>query len=213
MSLSTTYLVKTSNLEEFFEKIIQAQAPEKFTHKFLQNLGFKSTNDRLYLGILKSLGLLDDAGVPTQRYFDFLDRSQSKKIIAIALKEAYDDLFALNKEAYNMSIENIKNKLKSLTQGSKSDSVLTNMSRTFKALSDYADWDESIEKKAQPIQSKTEEKPQEVKLPKTENIGIPLPQTNGIGLHYNIQIHLPPSRDPAVYDAIFESLKKHILNG
>lgn len=112
-----------------------------------------------------------------------------------------------------MSIENIKNKLKSLTQGSKSDSVLTNMSRTFKALSDYADWDESIEKKAQPIQSKTEEKPQEVKLPKTENIGIPLPQTNGIGLHYNIQIHLPPSRDPAVYDAIFESLKKHILNG
>ena len=29
--------------------------------------------------------------------------------------------------------------------------------------------------------------------------------------HYNIQIHLPESRDQAVYDAIFKSLKKHLF--
>ncbi len=30
------------------------------------------------------------------------------------------------------------------------------------------------------------------------------------GLHYNIQIILPESRDPKVYDALFRSLKEHL---
>jgi hypothetical protein len=30
-------------------------------------------------------------------------------------------------------------------------------------------------------------------------------------LHYNIQIVLPESRDVAVFDAIFESLRRHLL--
>ena len=32
-----------------------------------------------------------------------------------------------------------------------------------------------------------------------------------MGLHYNIQIDLPATRDSAIYDAIFKSLKEHIL--
>ena len=31
------------------------------------------------------------------------------------------------------------------------------------------------------------------------------------GLHYNIQIILPESRDPKVYDALFRSLREHLL--
>jgi hypothetical protein len=30
-------------------------------------------------------------------------------------------------------------------------------------------------------------------------------------MHYNIQIHLPETRDITVYDAIFKSLKQHLL--
>ena len=30
-------------------------------------------------------------------------------------------------------------------------------------------------------------------------------------MHYNIQIHLPETRDITVYDAIFKSLKEHLL--
>ena len=42
----------------------------------------------------------------------------------------------------------------------------------------------------------------------------PVPTTGGIafgGLVYNIQIHLPESREQAVYDAIFRSLKTHMM--
>jgi hypothetical protein len=31
------------------------------------------------------------------------------------------------------------------------------------------------------------------------------------GLHYNIQIHLPPTKDIEVFNAIFKSLKEHLL--
>jgi len=31
------------------------------------------------------------------------------------------------------------------------------------------------------------------------------------GLHYNFQIILPSTRDPAVYDAIFKRLKEHLI--
>ena len=30
-------------------------------------------------------------------------------------------------------------------------------------------------------------------------------------LHYDIQVHLPETRDEAVYDAIFSSMKKHLF--
>ncbi len=31
------------------------------------------------------------------------------------------------------------------------------------------------------------------------------------GLHYNIQIHLPATKDVEVYNAIFKSLKEHLI--
>lgn len=42
----------------------------------------------------------------------------------------------------------------------------------------------------------------------------PVPLAGGAGLGglvYSIQIHLPESRDQAVYDALFRSLKTHLL--
>jgi hypothetical protein len=50
-----------------------AQAPQRFTQKFLENLGFPNTNDRAVINILKALGFLDDTGVPIKRYHQYLD--------------------------------------------------------------------------------------------------------------------------------------------
>lgn len=212
MALTDAYLVKTGNVEDFFNAIQSGQAPERFTQKFLEQLGFKSTNDRLYIKLLKELEFLDAAGVPQQRYFDFLDQSQSRAILAEAITEAYSDLYTLNRNAHELSDTDVQNKLRSLTRGKRSDTVIRNSARTFKALSDYADWeglarlngaagdedDESIEETSANPTDETVAKPRLL----DRNIE---PQ-----LHYNIQIHLPESRGPKVYDAIFQSLNKHL---
>ena len=207
MSLTTSYLVSTKNFEGIMNSILAARAPERFTNKFLEDLGFKSSNDRLITGLLKALGLLGDAGEPTQRYYDFLDQTQSKKVIAIGIQEAYEDLFNLRRDAQNMSQEEVKNKLKTLTHGSKGDSVIDNMARTFKTLCDYADWSDIA---AAPHDDIHPEVSPSVPQSQTQVIQA-VPQTNQLGLHYNIQIHLPETTNMAVYDAIFQSLKKHLL--
>ncbi|MBN8628579.1 MAG: DUF5343 domain-containing protein, partial [Planctomycetes bacterium] len=119
----TAYLVTTKNTEAFFNAIQGAKAPERFTTTFLKNLDFGSSNDRLYIGLLKGLGFLDDNGAPTDRYFQFLDHSQSRRILADAIQTAYDDLFTLNRNAQTLSIDEVKGKFKSLTQGQKSENV------------------------------------------------------------------------------------------
>ena len=76
MSLPNSYTVKPSSIAAYFDALLDAQPPERFTNRFLENLGFTSTNDRLLIGILKELGLLNADGAPQQRYFDFLDKTR-----------------------------------------------------------------------------------------------------------------------------------------
>lgn len=49
MSLTMSYLTSVKNVESIFNSIIGAKAPERFTTKFLEDLGFKSSTDRLLL--------------------------------------------------------------------------------------------------------------------------------------------------------------------
>ena len=212
MSLTSSYLTSVKNFEGIMNSILGARAPERFTNRFLEDLGFKSSNDRLILGVLKSLGLLTDTGEPTERYYTFLDQSQSKKVIALGIQEAYEDLFNIKKDAQNMSQEEVKNKLKTLTQGSKGEKVIDSMARTFKTLCEYADWSEDFDdsniKDSKNIEEKSEPK-YHSELDRVHNTTNNRPTT--FDLNYNIQIHLPETSNMSVYDAIFQSLKKHLM--
>lgn len=209
MAITNAYLVTTKNLEAFLNAIKAAKAPERFNNKFLKQLDFSSSNDRLFIGLLKALGLIDESGVPTKRYYSFLDQTESGKVLAEAVREAYEDLFAVNKKAQDLSVEEVKNKLKTLTQGQKSDNVVGLMAGTFKALAGLADWKTpQVEKVSIGDKSKAGEKQAE---PKSQAPQVSPQQSNtALQLHYDIHIHLPESRDPAVFDAIFDAMKKHL---
>ena len=208
MALTNSYLTSTKNLESIINSVINAKAPDRFTNKFLEDLGYKSSNDRLVVRMFKALGLLDDSGQPLQRYYEFLDQTQTGKILAIGIEEAYGDLFNLRKDAQNMSNDEVKNKLKTLTQGQKSDKVIGLMAMTFRAFCDLADWSEETE--IQGSSENTAVQNERNDFAGFEKRGSKVPKTD-MNLHYNIQIHLPETTNMAVYDAIFQSLKKHLL--
>ena len=214
MALNPSYLITTKNLESFLNSLITAKAPDAFTQKFLESLEFKSTNDRLFISLLKGLGFVDPNGVPTERYYKFLDQSQSKVVLAEAIKESYSDLFAVYLKANELSGPDVKNKLRTLTLGKNSDKVLGLMANTFRALVAYADWDvppkpadpgkpaDTLRESSKTPADFQSDEPEDAK-PRSKLLD---PQ-----FHYNIQIHLPESRDPAVYDVLFKSLKRHLL--
>lgn len=208
MALPTSYLTGGyTKIPQYFDTLLTARAPEKFTVKFLTDLSFTSSNDRQFINVLKSIGFLDDGGTPTDRYFKFLDQSCSKKMVAEGVREAYVDLFNLNVSANSMTQAEVEGKFKTLTNGSKAAATITQMAKTFTALCGYADWSAPTVM-SNPSRSGEQEKQEEsVDLPP---VTVHTPNSAGFDLNYNIHIHLPATRDQAVYDALFASLAKHI---
>lgn len=208
MGLPTSYMTGSfTKIPSYFDTLLTAKAPDKFTAKFMADLGFTSSNDRQFINVLKAIGFLDDAGSPTQRYYRFLDQSCAKSIVAEGIREAYADLFALNINAHKMTKDEVIGKFKTLTNGSKENATIAQMASTYINLCSYADWSE------QPKQSAVENTPNDT-LKQDDNTEDVLNKTFASGrkidLNYDIHIHLPSTRDPAVYDALFASLAKHI---
>lgn len=209
MALPTSYMTGSfTKIPNYFDTLLTAKAPDKFTAKFMSDLGFTSSNDRQFVNVLKAIGFLDEAGTPTQRYFRFLDQSCAKLTVAEGIKEAYADLFALNINAHKMSKDEVIGKFKTLTNGSKENATIGHMASTFINLCAYADWTETAKTNLneQSIQETTAVSAEAPKIEITE----PNVSRHSIDLNYDIHIHLPATRDQAVYDALFASLAKHI---
>lgn len=212
MSLPDSYTMKPGAIAAYFDAMLDAQPPERFSIKFLENLGFTSTNDRLFVGILKELGFLNADGVPQQRYFDFMDRSQSRSVVAAGIRDAYGDLFAVNTKANELSTTDVKNKLRTLYAGRKTNNVIDRVAKTFAALCEYADFTQAAPSPPAPAKEDSEPEKKEAVHHKKPEAGIQqVGQAISLeSLQYHINIVLPETRDQGVYDAIFRSLRDHL---
>ncbi|MCH7998387.1 MAG: DUF5343 domain-containing protein [Chloroflexi bacterium] len=204
MVLTTAYMTSMKNISSILESLKDAGVPPRFTHEFLKGLGFTSSNDRAILNVLKGLGFLDQQGVPTELYKQYRDKTKSKRVLAEALREAYGDLFLAHEKANQLSPEKIRGFFASKT--GKGERVVEQMAATFRTLAQYADFSgapapvtveavppEGLEQAAEKIEA--QERPR---------------RAVDAEFHYNIQIHLPATRDIAVYNAIFKAVRENL---
>lgn len=205
MALPTTYTQEFKRLGEFFNKIRDAQAPEKFTQQLLKDWGYKSNNHRAFIPILKALGFLTADGTPTQRYREYRNHAASKSIMGDAIKEAFSDIFLIKENPVAADKPLIEGKFKSYHNAS--DTVAGLMTKTFFALLDLAELNLSISQPKKQKKENIEESPKET----VSAIDVKPKISSNLGLHYNIQIHLPATKDVEVYNAIFKSLKDHLI--
>jgi hypothetical protein len=202
MPLSNAYVLATNRIPDIFTKIRDGQAPERFTRQLLKDWGFTSSNDHAFIPLLKALGFLSSEGKPTQRYNDYRDHSRSKLIMADALRDAYGDIFLIKEYPAQSDKDAIEGKFKSFHNAS--ENVAGLMTKTFMGLLSLADLSK---KPGNTPQVKEQEKKAEAEMHA-------VPSLHGqrvSGLHYNIQIHLPATKDIEVYNAIFKSLKEHLI--
>ena len=213
MALQPVYLVATKNLSKFLNALRHAQAPEKVTVHFIEELGFTSTNDRLFIALLKAMRFLDEAGKPTSRYHAFLDDTEWKMVLADGMRDAYPDLFRVNRQANTLSREQLSGKIRSLGEGKISPALISNTAKTFIELAKIADF--SGPAKGQTAAPASTESPvnQPTPLPiETANSEThEKPRESQASLVYRIEIVLPAVRDQAIYDAIFKSAKEHLF--
>lgn len=202
MALTASWVQSPNRVATVFNKIRDGQAPAAVTQQLLKDWGFTSSSDRAFIPLLKSLGFLSGTGQPTQRYHDYRDHSQSKRVMAEALKDAYGDLFLIKEKPTKSDSAAITGKFKSFHNTS--DDVAQRMAKTFFALLDLADLNATSTSPDVIAESSDEQSTDEVEPIVRKTTGIS-------GLHYNIQIHLPATKEVEVYNAIFKSLREHLI--
>lgn len=185
----------------------RVEVPDRFSNELLKRLGFTSSNDRPFIRVLKAIRFLDDAGTPTQRYKDFRDASRGDAVLAEALRDAYADIFFQHPEAQGLTNANLTAIFQ--RESGKSERVAQQMAATFKAFADQADWTGAEETAGGREQQREDVADAETN---DENSGGPAPAHSGaLSLRHEVHVHLPSTTDPAVYDAIFRSLREHLL--
>ena len=208
MALTKRYMVSQGNIASLFGKIVEGAPPDKYNVEHLKGLGFKSSNDRGFIPLLKDLNFLSSDGIPMQRYHEYRDITKSKEVLAKAILEAYADLFSINENPSSADRKAIEGKFKTV-HGSK-DSIAGIQASTFLTLLGLSDLDQARQN-ADP-KSQVEEKEPENQNSSTETSKLVSSGSIGTSLHYNIQIHLPATKDIEVYNAIFKSIKQNLYD-
>ena len=110
----------------------------------------------------------------------------------------------MDDNAQNLALEAVKGKLATVT--GKDEAVIKKMAQTFKALCKEADFTTQPGSPEPETEPKIEE--QVVESPALEHSPF---RPQGLAFSHCIYINLPTTRDVAVYDAIFKSIREHLL--
>jgi Family of unknown function (DUF5343) len=198
------YTQNVGNLIAVIKAIGSHGVPDKFTTKELPIWGFKSSNDRPIVGVLKQLGFVDGSGSPQQLWKDA--RTQPTVAVAQGLKARYAELFKTFPDAHRKDAESLKNFFKAKT--TVGDAVVKQMVSTFQSLAQYADFEsipDSAETDATPtIHAITESK--------VAPLVSQIPSANGVTINLNIELVVPTDATGEVYDKFFGAMKKHLLD-
>lgn len=207
MNPDVPYMMSVTNLHKILDAIQRAGAPEVFHLDFLKDLGFKGSNDRGAVKLLKYLGMLDGSGRPQASYREFMDQTKAKHVLANRMRATFDDLFTADRNANTKSVEQLKGWFKTKTGAG--DAVAQKMASTFRSLATYANWDGAPSKEA------GEDTVDSAAAGSTEKtIDIPPATGHGkspIGLVYRFEIHLPDTQNVDTFRAIFRALREELM--
>jgi hypothetical protein len=199
------YLSSNKNVGKLFEKILSAQKPSTFTHNYLQKvIGLTGTNDRPLISLLRSLGFLDSANVPTDTYDLLKNPNSAKAAIAAGIQKAYRELFAANEKANELVGGELRGLISQVSGAD--EGMVERIGNTFAALVKQGNFSggtlethDAKGKSGKPegaIQSAKEQQQ----------------QGGAEGLrpefHYDIEIHLPGNGSEETYINIFNAIRR-----
>ncbi|HEY2354707.1 MAG TPA: DUF5343 domain-containing protein [Gaiellaceae bacterium] len=195
------YMAAYGNITKALEKVKAAQVPSRFSQDFLETkLGLSGGSARPVIPFLKRTGFLGPDGAPTELYRRFRNDAQSGAAAAEALRIGYAPLFEINEYIHDAGDTQLKGVVVQATGAEPTSSTVGAIIGSFNALKAFADFQASPEAEAPPV-----DEPSEVGPSGSAAGG------SGINLGYTINLNLPATSDIAVFDAIFKSLREHLL--
>jgi hypothetical protein len=206
MATKLPYVNAPGSIVNVLQKVKEAKTPERFTTDFLETkLAARGGNSRQFIPFAKKIGLLNSDGTPSDLYKTFRNPATSGTALAQALKHGYRELFERNEFANSMKKEDLKGLIVEITGLEPTNRVLLLICQTFETLKKLADFER--EPPSQPVEAvQPEEEASRVASPGQHDLG-------GVDLRlaYTINLVLPKTDDPAVFNAIFRSLRDNLM--
>lgn len=204
------YVNAYGKLSELFGEIRKASVPPKFTQDFMATkLGLKSSSFRAMIPLLKKLGFLDTASVPTKAYKDYRgNETHAKAIMGQRVKAAYSSLYEAAEYAHGLNQQELADKLKTLTGAADDDKNLPAVVGTFSELCKLSVFDVTPEE----VDEAHEEQEDTGDQGGGAGGRAGIPQGTKLGISYTINLNLPATTEIEVFNSIFKSLKEHILS-
>lgn len=198
---SFPYTIAPGPLGEFLEKLKNIGVPDKIDYAYLSQIGYSSSNHRPFISILKHIELLDGNGVPTEKYRKGLRGGEAgKAIVAEGIRNGYNELFNTYPDAATRSTADLTTFVKANTD--LGDKALRSAVTTFQTVCKFGNFGVP----APEVADEGDEKPQRER--KKEEKG--KPAANAVTINVNLALSVDATSDPAVYDAFFAAMAKHL---
>jgi hypothetical protein len=202
------YLVAPGSIRKCLEQIKKASTPDRVTQDFIQTkLGIKGGSGAALIPFLKKIGFVNSDGTPSELYKRFRNPSESGPAVAAAIKHGYRSLFEMNEYSHELVDPELKGLIVQATGLAEESPVVSLIQRTFKNLKEYADF--NIGDLA--ASSQSDDGVQKLGVEKGITTRSSSTAPDGMNLSYTINLNLPATADIAVFNAIFRSLKEHLL--
>jgi Family of unknown function (DUF5343) len=197
------YVMAYGNLKKALDRIQEAATPPRFTQDFLgTKLNLTGGSAKALIPYMKRTGFLASDGSPTDLYKRFRNPSERGAAAAEAVRTGYRALYEINEYIHDATDQKLKGAVVQATGLEPSSSTVGAMIGSFKALKSFADFEA---KPAEPDAGAVAQ--DEAERRDTAGEGLP----GGLNLGYTINLNLPATSDIAVFDAIFKSLREHLL--
>jgi hypothetical protein len=204
MAAKLPYLSSPGTVNTVLERIRAAATPPTVNADFAQTkLKIKGGGGRAIPPFLKKIGFVAGDGTPTSIYERFRNPSKtvSGAAVAEAIRYGYKPLFEVNEYAHELPDKDLKGLIVQVTGLGQGNRVVEMVFGTVKRLKSYADFE------ADTTEVVIESAPEASAPAKT------LAQAGSdFRIGYTINLNLPASTNVEVFNAIFKSLKEHLLH-
>jgi hypothetical protein len=208
---SYPYTTAPATLRKILSSAPNIGRPPKVDRAWLDAAGYRSTNDRTVVSVLKFAGILGDDSTPTVVWDALRSPTKANKAkVADAVRKAYAGLFAMYPDAHRKDAEALRNFFRAHTTAG--EQAQKRMLQTFQVLVEFGDFDAEAPAGARGEQPKVEapekQKEQTQKEQSQKVAGEPPPMT----LTVNIQLQLPATAEAEVYEKLFAAMRKHLID-
>ena len=210
---SLPYITSAGNIDKALATIKTAPVPERVSQDFVKTiLKIPGGSGDQMTAFLKKINFAASDGKPTELYTKFRNPTSSGQAVAQAIRHAYAPLYTRNEFMHKLNDNELLGLIVEETGQAHDSNPVKLAYACIKALKKHATFNiGDISSAGAPEREEIFQRNTVNSNQKAEDSAPPKTGSIGLNLGYTINLNLPATTNPEVFNAIFKSLKENLL--